>query len=113
MTPFAIAGIQMHVAAVHSNVEAMRHRIEIAMARFPWTQMVLFSELAPFGPLPRFAQPFENETVESFQAAFNPVAEAILGDIPNYTDLQPDLQISEVAVNASRSEKGEMRIHGH
>ena len=53
------------------------------------------------------------ESVESFQSAFNPAAEAILGDIPNYTDLQPDLQISEVAVNASRSEKGEMRIHGH
>ena len=40
MTPFAIAGIQMHVGALHSNVEAMRHRIEILMARFPWTQMV-------------------------------------------------------------------------
>ena len=47
MTPFAIAGVQMHVDALHSNVEAMRHRVEILMARFPWTQMVLFSELAP------------------------------------------------------------------
>ncbi|SEK03569.1 Predicted amidohydrolase [Cribrihabitans marinus] len=67
MTPFAIAGVQMHVAALHSNVEAMRHRIEILMARFPWTQMVLFSELAPFGPLDRYAQPFPNETIEQFQ----------------------------------------------
>ncbi len=67
MTPFAIAGIQMHVAALHSNVEAMRHRIEIVMARFPWTQMVLFSELAPYGPLDRYAQPFPSDAHSQFQ----------------------------------------------
>ncbi len=67
MTPFAVAGVQMHVAALHSNVEAMRHRIEILMARFPWTQMVLFSELAPYGPLDRFAQPFPNDAILQFQ----------------------------------------------
>ncbi|MEC7258822.1 MAG: carbon-nitrogen hydrolase family protein [Pseudomonadota bacterium] len=67
MTPFAIAGIQMHVGALHSNVEAMRHRIEILMARFPWTQMVLFSELAPYGPLDQFAQPFPNDAIAQFQ----------------------------------------------
>lgn len=67
MTPFAIAGVQMHVAALHSNVDAMRHRLEVLMAQFPWTQMVLFSELAPFGPLDRYAQPFPNETLEKFQ----------------------------------------------
>ena len=67
MTPFAIAGVQMHVGALHSNVEAMRQRIEILMARFPWTQMVLFSELAPYGPLDRFAQPFPNEALSQFQ----------------------------------------------
>jgi len=66
MTPFAIAGIQMHVAAVHDNVEPMRHRLDVLMARFPWTQMVLFSELAPFGPLPRYAQPFPNQQIEHF-----------------------------------------------
>jgi uncharacterized protein (TIGR02118 family) len=51
------------------------------------------------------------ETVEAFNAAFSPVAEQILGDIPNYTDLTPTLQISEVLVNASRSETGELRLH--
>ncbi|GAB5470334.1 MAG: hypothetical protein Kilf2KO_33640 [Rhodospirillales bacterium] len=68
MTPFAVAGVQMHVAALHDNVEGMRHRLDILMARFPWTQMVLFSELAPFGPLPRFAQPFPNATLDGFCA---------------------------------------------
>jgi predicted amidohydrolase len=67
MTPFAIAGIQMHVSALHSNVEAMRHRIDVLMARFPWTQMVLFSELAPYGPLDQFAQPFPNDAIAQFQ----------------------------------------------
>jgi predicted amidohydrolase len=66
MTPFAIAGVQMHVAALHENVEGMRHRLADLMARFPWVQMVLFSELAPFGPLTRFAQPFPNAVVDTF-----------------------------------------------
>ena len=38
------------------------------------------------------------ESVESFQAAFGPHAKEILGDIPNYTDLSPVMQISEVVV---------------
>jgi predicted amidohydrolase len=67
MTPFAIAGVQMHVSALHSNVEGMRHRLEILMARFPWTQMVLFSELAPYGPLDQYAQPFPNDALQQFQ----------------------------------------------
>ncbi|MEQ8320425.1 MAG: carbon-nitrogen hydrolase family protein [Rhodospirillales bacterium] len=52
MTPFAIAGVQMHVSASHENVTAMSHRIDQVMARFPWVQMIVFSELAPYGPLP-------------------------------------------------------------
>lgn len=51
MTPFSIAGIQMHVAARGSNVEAMKHRIELCMGQFGWVDMILFSELAPYGPL--------------------------------------------------------------
>jgi len=68
MTPFAIAGIQMQVDALTSNVDAMIERCDILMSKFPWTQLVLFSELAPFGPLHKFAQPFPNETEEKFQA---------------------------------------------
>jgi len=36
------------------------------------------------------------DSVESFQAAFAPHAQAIMGDIPNYTNIQPTIQISEV-----------------
>lgn len=38
------------------------------------------------------------DSVESFQAGFGPHAKEILADIPNYTDLAPVLQISEVVV---------------
>ncbi len=69
MTPFAIAGVQMYVNALQPNVDGMLHRLDILMARFPWTQMAMFSELAPFGPLPRFALPYENEHLEAFRAA--------------------------------------------
>ncbi len=67
MIPFAITGIQMHVQALHPNVAGMRERIDLAMLRFPWTQMVMFSELAPFGPLSSNAQPFDNESLELFR----------------------------------------------
>ena len=45
----------------------MRHRLDVLMARFPWVQMVLFSELAPHGPLPRFAEPFESDALARFR----------------------------------------------
>ncbi|MDH4394774.1 MAG: EthD family reductase [Limnobacter sp.] len=38
------------------------------------------------------------DSVEKFQAGFGPHAEAIMADIPNYTDISPVLQISEVVV---------------
>ncbi len=67
MTPFAIAGIQMHVSADHGNIPAMGHRIDLLMARFPWVQMVVFSELAAFGPLPGHAQPLPGPAEEAFR----------------------------------------------
>ncbi len=33
---------------------------------------------------------------DAFQSAFGPHAQDILGDIPNYTNIQPTIQISEV-----------------
>ncbi len=66
MTPFAIAGIQMNLAH-HSNVEAMRHRIDLTMHLYPWVQMVMFSELAVFGPLLHHAQPLPGAIEEEFQ----------------------------------------------
>jgi uncharacterized protein (TIGR02118 family) len=36
------------------------------------------------------------DSVEAFQASFGPHAQEIMADIPNYTDTQPIIQISEV-----------------
>jgi uncharacterized protein (TIGR02118 family) len=36
------------------------------------------------------------DSVETFQSSFGPHSEAIMADIPNYTDIQPTIQISEV-----------------
>lgn len=38
------------------------------------------------------------DSVEAFVAGFGPHADEIMGDIANYTDLQPVIQISEVVV---------------
>ena len=56
MKPFAIAGIQMKVSAVHSNVEMMKLKLDITMNLYPWVEMVVFSELCAFGPLLHTAQ---------------------------------------------------------
>ena len=36
------------------------------------------------------------DSVEAFQQSFGPHAETIMGDIPNYTNTQPTIQVSEV-----------------
>jgi uncharacterized protein (TIGR02118 family) len=36
------------------------------------------------------------DSVEAFQSAFAPHAETIMADVPNYTDIEPVFQISEV-----------------
>jgi uncharacterized protein (TIGR02118 family) len=38
------------------------------------------------------------DSVESFQAGMGPHMKEIMGDIPNYTDIAPVMQISEVVV---------------
>lgn len=38
------------------------------------------------------------DSVEDFQNSFGPHSEQILGDIPNYTNIQPTIQISEVKI---------------
>lgn len=39
-----------------------------------------------------------SDSVEAFQAGFGPHAKEIMGDIKNYTDIAPVMQISEVVV---------------
>ncbi len=68
MTPFSIAGVQMHVSAARSNVEMMKHKIEVLTSVYPWVQMVVFSELCAYGPLTVHAMPFPNNIEAEFCA---------------------------------------------
>jgi predicted amidohydrolase len=68
MRPFAIAGIQMRVSAVASNVEMMKLRLDICMNLYPWIEMVMFSELCAYGPLTHTAQEIPNEFESEMQA---------------------------------------------
>lgn len=38
------------------------------------------------------------DSIETFQTAFGLHGQAIMGDIPNFTDVQPTIQISEVKI---------------
>ena len=67
MRPFAIAGVQMYLSAVESNVVRMQHRVGLLLELFPWVQMVVFSELAPRGPLLKFAEALPGPTEAAFQ----------------------------------------------
>ena len=49
-------------------------------------------EPAPFAAICGFTC----ETVEDFMGAFTPVADQLQGDIPNYTNIAPVIQISEL-----------------
>ena len=39
---------------------------------------------------------FTCESLDAFAAAFTPVADQLQGDIPNYTDIKPVIQISQI-----------------
>lgn len=63
---FAIAGIQQSLSALVSNVDRMESKLSVLMSIYPWVQMVVFSELAPLGPLTANAQAFPNDTEARF-----------------------------------------------
>ncbi len=67
MTPFAIAGMQLHLSALENNLPRMRARLDLLMHVYPWVQMVVFSELATHGPLTVHATPLPSRAEETFQ----------------------------------------------
>lgn len=62
----------------------------------------IFVEIGVSGGAPGQPAPFAAiagftcDSVDAFTAAFMPVADQLQGDIPNYTDIAPILQISEL-----------------
>ena len=69
MVPFSIAGIQTHVGALHSNLDALLHKLDITVSNYPWIQMVLLSELATTGPLTHHAQPPKGPAESAYREA--------------------------------------------
>ena len=67
MKPFAIAGMQLELSALHENVTQMGARLDVLMSTYPWVQMVVFSELAAYGPLLSNATPFPSKAEEIFR----------------------------------------------
>ena len=67
MTPFAIAGMQLHLSALHSNVPYMRSRLDLLMYIYPWVDMVVFSELAAFGPSAKHVQALPGPVEDEFR----------------------------------------------
>jgi len=65
MKHFSIAGIQMNIV-IGNNIPAMKYRMDVLMATYPWVDMVMFSELAPFGYLLNFAQELPGPIEEEF-----------------------------------------------
>lgn len=55
MSHFAVAGMQMHVG-MQDNTDLMRQRLNLLMHLYPWTEMVVFSELCAHGPAPASAE---------------------------------------------------------
>lgn len=68
MNPFAIAGIQMKVSSIASNVEMMKLKLDITMNLYPWVNMVVFSELCAYGPLTHTAKEIPGDFEEEMKA---------------------------------------------
>ena len=68
MTTFAIAGLQLE-AANGDNVDSMIAEIDSAVARYPWLDMVVLSELNAFGGSKEAAQTMPGPAEDRFCAA--------------------------------------------
>lgn len=64
MSSFAIAGVQMPVSSHDDNIQTMERYAAHVRGRFPWVNMLLFSELAAFGPDPAKAVPMPGAVEE-------------------------------------------------
>lgn len=67
MQHFSIAGIQQFLSASYPNIERMIFLIDKTMILYPWVHMIVFSELAVYGPLISNAKPFPCENIKKLQ----------------------------------------------
>jgi len=67
VSTFGIAGLQLHVSGRESNLTYLEARVNQVMSLFPWVEMVLFSELAAFGPSLARAETLPGAAEDSFR----------------------------------------------
>lgn len=67
MRRFVIAGVQMYVSAQGSNTPRMIEKIDQAVQMFPHINMILFSELAAYGPSIHNAKDYEDLELTLFK----------------------------------------------
>jgi deaminated glutathione amidase len=65
--PIGIAGLQLRISGQGSNLPYLSAKLDHLMAVFPWVEMVVFSELAGFGPARAFAQPLPGPAENTFR----------------------------------------------
>jgi len=65
--PIGIAGLQLRISGQESNLAYLSAKLDHLMAVFPWIEMVVFSELAAFGPSKVWAEPLPGPTEEAFR----------------------------------------------
>ncbi len=68
MRPFGIAGLQLRIGSTASNLPYLEAALRNLMAQFPWVEMVVFSELAAYGPSKSKAEPLPGPAEEKFCA---------------------------------------------
>ena len=67
-----------------------------------WAIWLILGDLAvPFGTraAPGMLRSFSLTPTKAFLAAFLPHAQVLQGDMPNYTDIEPVMQFSEIKLN--------------
>src|SRR5215475_7769128 len=77
--------VHMPMAARLLGTAVKEISVEIGIAGAP-------GEPAPYAAIVGFSC----ESVDAFMGAFMPIAGQLQGDIPNYTDIAPVVQISEI-----------------
>jgi len=65
--PIGIAGLQLRISGVESNLAYLSGKLDYLMAVFPWIEMVVFSELATFGPSKARAEALPGPTEDAFR----------------------------------------------
>jgi len=85
-----VSRVRLDAAAARRNAELIREKPEQVLTLITGEKSV-FDRHDIARALHRYV-----DDPEAFQAAFAPHAPALLGDIPNYTNTQPTIQISEI-----------------